>query len=147
MKRLLASLILLCLIALGIYAFQIGTRPPEPTVTVAQENVQTTEGSYCWDGLLKSGCVDKEYMSAYHMGNTKKAVVVKPNATIMINFNREPIDGTLEVEKWLNEDEVEGIDLIRETFTAPSEKGLYVYHIMAHWKQGGGSYAFALKVE
>ncbi|SFA85731.1 MULTISPECIES: hypothetical protein [unclassified Bacillus (in: firmicutes)] len=147
MKRLLASLILLSVIALGIYAFQIGTRPPEPTVTVAQKSVQTTEGSYCWDGLLRAGCVDKAYTSVYHMGNKKNAVVVEPNSTIMINFDREPIDGTLEVEKWLNEDEVEGIDMNHETFTAPSEKGLYVYHIMAHWKQGGGSYAFSIKVE
>lgn len=39
------------------------------------------------------------------------------------------------------------MEIKNHTITVPDQSGVYVYHIIANWKQGGGNYAFSIRVK
>ncbi|WP_430787516.1 hypothetical protein VBD025_16665 [Virgibacillus flavescens] len=149
MKKVNALLLTLGIIGLGVFLFQSlgSTEPPTPNVTVGDTEIPTTQGSYCWDGLFSAKCVDMVYTSGWDMGMEHEPVKVSPNEKINVEFDKEPLENSLFVEKWTDEEEVIKIEMKNNTITAPAESGVYVYLIRANWKQGDGSYAFAVKVE
>ncbi|WP_147296337.1 hypothetical protein [Halobacillus trueperi] len=123
------------------------SEPPAPTVTTGNTEIATTQGSYCWDGLLSGKCVDKVYGSPMDMADEHKPTVVSPNEEINIIFQKESMPETLEVEKWTGEGNREDIVVKNNSIAAPKEKGLYVYLISADWDEGDGNYAFSVEVK
>lgn len=60
MKKLLITLIVLIVLAFGIF-FVVGLfnpKPPSPIITVEEKKIEVAQGSYCWDDLFNSICAD-----------------------------------------------------------------------------------------
>ncbi|WP_226671945.1 hypothetical protein [Rossellomorea aquimaris] len=146
MRKLLAMVNIIAVIAIIVFMIKpFQTSPPKVKVTVGEVAIPTAEGSYCWDGLFSGGCVDKEYGSIVAMAGEYKPTVVSPGQKINVTFDKKP--KTVDAERWMGEEQAQRVEWKNRMITAPEQKGVYVYHIVAHWKQGDGSYAFSLEVK
>lgn len=133
---------------IGIFIFEpFRSEPPTPNVTIGDVDIPTTQSSYCWEGLLSAQCVDKAYTSLFDMASTHKPTVVSPNEKIKIEFKKNPIAGTMKVEQWVDEDNIQKVEVKNGSIVVPKEKGVYVYSVVSDWKQGDGNYAFSVEVK
>lgn len=98
-------------------------------------------------GLLSGRCEDTIYASPIEMTRKHTPTIVSPNDKITIDFKRDPNSETLLVEQWFDEQKQAEIELEDGSFLVPSEKGIYVYHVFAWWKQGDGNFAFSVEVK
>lgn len=135
------------LVIWGAFYFFSGQQHPQPSVLVGGTPIPVAEGSYCWDSLLTSECVDKGYASPFEMGTVYEPVHVSPEEEIEIYFDHRPIEGSVQVERWTDATGGERFQPENGKFLAPQQSGLYVYHIMAQWEKGDGSYAFSINVQ
>jgi hypothetical protein len=136
------------LIAIGIIIFEpFRSEPPAPNVEIDGLEVATTEGSFCWMGMLRGQCVDYVYASPIEMAQKHNPAPVSPNEKITIEFTKEPASETLEVSRWIGENNSQAVPIENGGIQAPNEKGVYVYHVIAQWKQGDGNWAFSVEVE
>lgn len=148
MKKAVMTLIVLVVLGVGIY-FVIGlfnNNPPEPTITVDEKKLEVARGSYCWDGLFNSICADTISPPMLIEHHEIKPVIVSPESELKIEFEKEPNANTLGVNRWLNDNEVEGISLSNNVLIVPKEQGVYIYDVHASWKKGSSSYAFVIEV-
>ena len=135
------------LLIIAVYIFEpFRSEPPSPKITIEEAVIPTTQGSYCWSGLIVKRCVDKIYTSPIEMAKEHKPTVVSPKLEIKIGFKKEPQSGTLEVELLIDESNRKSIVVKNDTILAPDEKGVYYYGVRANWKQGDGNYAFSIEV-
>ncbi|WP_341202470.1 hypothetical protein [Planomicrobium okeanokoites] len=121
--------------------------PPTPNVTVNGKEIPTTQGSYCWRGIIISQCVDFIHTTPLDMAKEHNPTLISPQEKIGVDFRKEPLSGTLVIEQWIDENNIKEIELINDSISTPQEKGIYVYHIKALWKEGDGNYAFSVVVE
>ncbi|MBH0231326.1 hypothetical protein [Halobacillus yeomjeoni] len=121
--------------------------PPSPEVSVGEVNIPTTQGSYCWKGDSQGKCVDKAYASEIEMGMNHEPTEIAPGQKVNISFVQDPIEGSIEVKQWNDVDPPKDMDLIDSKITVPEQEGVYVYHIIAEWERGDGSYAFSVEVK
>lgn len=121
--------------------------PPTPKVTVEGKKIPTTQGSYCWRGIIISQCVDFIHTTPLDMAKEHNPTLVSPQENIGIDFHKDPLSGTVEIEQWSDEKTIKEIELINGSISTPQKKGIYVYHIKALWKEGDGNYAFSVVVE
>ncbi|TMU87012.1 hypothetical protein FGG79_02405 [Bacillus sp. BHET2] len=146
MNKILTIINIIAVIAVVLFIIQpIRTAPPTPNVTVGEVAIPTSEGSYCWEGFISGQCVDKEYSSVVAMADEYQPTTVSQNEKIKVTFDKKP--KTLEVERWMGEEEVEIVEIKDDFLGVPKEKGVYVYHIISNWKQGDGSYVFSVEVK
>ncbi|WGG46284.1 hypothetical protein [Rossellomorea sp. DA94] len=146
MRKALAISNIIAVIAIILFIIQpFRTAPPTPNVTAGEVSIPTTEGSYCWDGLLSGGCVDKAYSSVVAMAGEDHPTSVSPGEEITVTFKKKP--QKIGAEKWVGEEQVESVNMKNHMIVVPDEKGVYVYHLVAHWKQGDGSYVFSVEVK
>lgn len=148
MKKFSITLLVLIVLAFGIY-FVIGlfnAKPPSPIITVEEKKIEVAQGSYCWDGLYNSICVDTLSPPMLIDHHEIKPVIISPESELKIEFNKEPNKNTLGVNRWLNDNEVKNISLSNNVLIAPKEKGVYVYDVHARWEKGDSSYAFVIEV-
>ena len=142
------SVITLVVLGVGIY-FSIGLftiNPPEPTITIDGKKLEVARGSYCWNGLLKSICADTISPPMLIEHHDIKPVIVSPESELKIEFEKKPNANTLGVNRWFNDNEVEGVSLRNNVLIAPKEIGVYIYDVHARWKKGSSSYAFVIEV-
>lgn len=133
---------------IGIFIFEpFRSEPPTPNVAIGDVDIPTTQGSYCWKGLLSAQCKDMAYTSLIDMASTHKPTVVSPNEKIKIEFKKAPIAGTMKVEQWVDEDNIKKVEVKNGLIVVPKEKGVYAYHVIANWEQGDGNYAFSIEVK
>lgn len=77
---------------MSLFVFEpFRSEPLTPTITAGNTEIATTQGSYCWNGLLSTKCVDKVYTSPLEMAKEHKPTVVSPNEEIKIDFEKELI--------------------------------------------------------
>jgi hypothetical protein len=148
MKKVIINLVIFVFLGVGIY-FVIGlfkVNPAEPTVTVDEKKLEVARGSYCWDGLFNSICEDTISPSMLIEHYEIKPVIVSPESELKIEFEIEPNTNTLGVNRWFNDNEVEGVPLRNNILIAPREKGVYIYDVHASWKKGSSSYVFLIEV-
>lgn len=148
MKKFSITLLVLIVLAFGIY-FVIGlfnAKPPSPIITVEEKKIEVAQGSYCWDGLYNSICVDTLSPPMLIDHHEIKPVIISPKSELKIEFKKEPNKNTLGVNRWLNDNEVKNISLSNNVLIAPKEKGVYVYDVHARWEKGDSSYAFVIEV-
>jgi hypothetical protein len=127
------------------YSFKIETNgaPPSPVITVASKLVAFVCGSSCWYANGTGRCIDT--VSPKELVKQSAPTSVSAGSRIVINFGSKPND--LGVNAWSNED-TKAIDLDADnSFTLPMEKGIYLYDVFAHWKQGSGSFAFIVEIK
>ncbi|PFA66742.1 hypothetical protein CN378_13545 [Bacillus sp. AFS015802] len=146
MKKILAISNIIAVFAIILFIIQpFRTSPPTPNVTAGEIFIPTDEGSYCWNGLFSGHCVDKEYSSVVAMAGEEKPTVVSPGEKITVKFNKKP--QKIDAEQWIGEEEVTRVELKDHMLLVPEQKGVYVYHLVAHWRQGDGSYVFSVEVK
>jgi len=145
-KFLIGLIIVVCVAWVFIYEPFRG-EPPTPKVMVGDEKIPTTKGSYCWDGILISRCADMAFTGTIDMARNHEPTTVSPGAKIEIQFSKEPMDGLIEVEKWIDEETHEAVELKDGMIKAPLEEGFYVYRVRAEWKRGNGNDVFSIKVK
>ncbi|MFJ7736173.1 hypothetical protein ACIQ2D_07475 [Lysinibacillus sp. NPDC097287] len=144
----IAALIIIGLIVIAIYVFEpLRIEPYTPKITNGEAVIPTTQGSYCWKGLISAQCVDKIYSSPLEMAKEHTPTVVSPLQEIKIAFKKVPLQGTFEVELLSDESNSKNIDVKNDKIIAPDEKGKYIYFVRANWKQGDGNYVFSVKVK
>ncbi|WP_074510598.1 hypothetical protein [Planococcus glaciei] len=138
--------ILLCAVLLLI-GYNYIASPPMPSVKAEGRMVAPTPGSYCWESALKAECVDMAYASPWEQGLKKAPATVKAGVDIFVDFNKQPLPGSLRAELWSSETDSKPALLQNGIFTAPKVPGIYIYHIFADWEQGSGNYAFSIEVK
>ncbi|MBK3495176.1 hypothetical protein JFL43_09980 [Viridibacillus sp. YIM B01967] len=149
MKKIILIMVSLGLIGFGIYSVstKIYFEPPMPKVTIKDTKIPTTQGSYCWKVIGMGRCVDKVYASPFEMGQEHTPVAVQPNSKIDIQFNSEPLPGSLVVEEWVNENTSDNVEIKDNKITVPSQKGIYIYHITSNWQQEIAVMLFSIEIE
>jgi hypothetical protein len=145
-KKILAISNIIAVIAIILFIIQpFRTAPPTPNVTAGEVAIPATEGSYCWNGLFSGQCVDKEYSSVVAMAGEEEPTAVSPGEKITVKFKKKP--QKIDAEQWIGEEQRESVKVKNHTIVVPEKKGVYVYHLVAHWKQGDGSYVFSVEVK
>ncbi|GAJ39154.1 hypothetical protein GCA01S_013_00360 [Parageobacillus caldoxylosilyticus NBRC 107762] len=146
MKKFFAIWMIAGLCSLGAYFFvTASSKPPALDISAAGQKIPVTRGSYCWKTFFSAKCVDWAYAPPWKIGDVHEPVEVEPHSEIEIDFEKEPV--SLAVEQWINEGKAKNIKVKNKKITAPSESGVYVYHLMVNWKQGDGNYVFHIKVK
>ncbi|MCG7344479.1 hypothetical protein MHZ92_10060 [Sporosarcina sp. ACRSL] len=146
MKKVLISLVAVGVLVAGIY-FIVNLTPPKPTITIEKKTVESAQGSYCWNGLMKQQCVDMITPPELIKHHELTPVAVSPGAELTIEFNRKPQENSLVTSIWFSNDEVENVPLHDNVVVVPREKGVYIYNVSAHWEKGSSSYAFVIEVK
>lgn len=148
MKKALISLVVLVVLGVAIY-FVIGifnNNPPSATITINEKKLEVVRGSYCWDGLFNSICADTISPPGLIEHHEIKPMIVSPESKLKIEFEKEPNANTMGVNRWLNDNETEGVSLNNNILLAPKENGVYIYDVHARWEKGSSSYAFVIEV-
>lgn len=147
MKKYIWLTIILLLGSFLIYADPFQSAPYAPEIeTEEKEQVDVTEGSYCWGSRLLFQCVDKIYTGAIDMAADAEVIEVHPEEVLTIDYSRQPIEDSLELTLWESESEQKRIEVNDGQFQVPSEPGEYIYLLQAEWKKGDGNHAFRIKV-
>lgn len=148
MKKFLFILVAIVGVAVGIY-FVVGllnSSPPKPIITVEGKKVEVAQGSYCWKGLINAMCVDTASPNEIVKFKNLKPVVVSAQSLLKIEYKKEPIENTLGVNGWINNEESESVPINKNVIQLPKEKGKYVYNVFAHWDNGDSNYVFVVEV-
>lgn len=146
MKKYMWLIIILLFGSFFIYADPFQSAPYSPLIeTEEKDQVEVTEGSYCWGTVLMAQCVDKIYTDAVEMAADARLTEVRPGEVLTIDYSRKPLDGSLQLILWESEIQ-QRIDINEEQFKAPVEPGEYVYETRAEWKKGVGIHAFRIIV-
>lgn len=67
-KKIFTTIVIIGLIVIGVFIFgPFRSKPPVPTITVGDTEILTTQGSYCWGGLISARCADKSYTGVLDM--------------------------------------------------------------------------------
>ncbi|MEK4628465.1 hypothetical protein MKZ17_09685 [Solibacillus sp. FSL R7-0682] len=145
MKKVIISLAAVIMLVGGIY-YVVTLKPPKPTITIENNTVEVAQGSYCWNGLITSQCVDMISPPDIIKHQEFKPLIVSPGAELKIKFIQKPLENTLGASIWFN-DEVENVPLNYSILLVPEEKGVYIYSVYAQWKKGRSSYVFVIEVK
>ncbi|MFG3612901.1 hypothetical protein [Rummeliibacillus stabekisii] len=147
MKKIIMAFLLILVIAGGFYVNSLlNSKPPLPIIRAGHENVAKVRGSYCWEGLISSECVDTIPPPELIKSENLTPVIASPSSKLKIVFKNEPKKNTISVSKWLTNNQVEDVELNKNTIVLPQEKGIYVYDVSANWEKGSASYAFAIEI-
>ncbi|UKS57431.1 hypothetical protein [Exiguobacterium acetylicum] len=145
MKRVLMLAILLILVVCIIVFEPFRGAPPNPEVEAQGKDVPTVQGSFCWDSLLRSQCVDKTYRNGLDMVKKQTPVNVSAGESVRVELSGNPEQ--VELIQWNDQKKESRISLNNDQFKAPMEPGVYAYELQSRWKKGDGQFGFALKVE
>ncbi|WP_410503074.1 hypothetical protein RIF24_07485 [Exiguobacterium acetylicum] len=145
MKRGLTLAILLILVVCIIIFEPFRGAPPNPEVEAQGKDVPTVQGSYCWDSLLRSQCVDKTYRDGLDLVKGQKPIVVSAGEPVSIELS-----GTIEsmeLTQWNDQKKSSSVTFKDDQFKAPITPGVYAYELQSRWKKGDGQFGFSLKVQ
>lgn len=146
MKSLKLTIISLLFFTFVLVIVFLNAGPPKPTVLAEGQKITVIEGSYCWKKIMGVECVDKISPSEIIANNKIAPMYVSPQSKIKINFKKKPTDG-IAVEEWMNASETKTVKIEGNVFSAPSQKGTYIYIVSGKWDKGSASYIFSLKVK
>ncbi|MFJ3386723.1 hypothetical protein [Lysinibacillus sp. NPDC086135] len=145
MKGVKISIITFFIVVFLLIIMLLNAGPPKPIVLSEGKKITVLQGTYCWSKFTGSECVDKISPSTIIDNNKIVPFPVSPQSEIKINFKKQPID-EIEVEmEHLGESKkikVEG-----NVFSAPNEKGKYIYIVSSRWDKGSSSYIFTIEVK
>lgn len=139
-------LLIICVAGCGIATSFISTAPPIVKLEVNGEIYPTAQGSYCWNNKNVGECADM--VSPTEIVKDTSPIIFGPGDIITILVDRKPYDQGLTIEN-------EGVDteMNNNTFTAPEDKGTYIYMYYARWNDDGSgtsgdsSYVFKIEVK
>ena len=146
MKKVLIFLLVAVVLVGGVYAV-INLKPPKPIITIENKTVEVAQGSYCWRGLINGQCVDMISPPDIINHHELKPVRVSPGAELKIDFNRKPLENSLNASIWFSNDKIENVPLNDNVLLVPKETGVYIYNVSAHWEKGSAGYVFVIEVK
>ncbi|MFD2043308.1 lipoprotein [Ornithinibacillus salinisoli] len=125
----------------GCQSSDIGDlKPPEPTITVDNQEISYTMGTYSWSENGKAVNAD----SASPPELVEEVNEVSSGETISIDFDYEPT--SIEIGIWANNGaDFKGLD--SNQIVLPNEKGEFIYVIHASWAEGDGIYALSIRTK
>lgn len=149
MSKFLKIFLIIVVLAISFFLFfrPINFGPPSPSISAGDIFVPTAQGSYCWDGLFNSRCVDMISPIGIIEHQELEPTIIQPNSRLLIQFKNKPKKGSLGANLWNSEEQAENVKLTGNAIVAPSEKGIYVYDIHAVWEKGTSSYVFVIEVK
>ena len=114
--------------------------PPLPKVTADGISVPVSQSSYCWG----SKCAD--YADAKTMLQNNNKTAMRPGTAIKIAFKgAEPRE--LHVTQQTSDGTFGEVKPEGNSFSAPTEPGIYYYAVSGWWKGGSSSGVFAIEVK
>ncbi|MEH7390556.1 hypothetical protein V7149_05385 [Bacillus sp. JJ1503] len=127
-------------------------KPPNAVIKINNDMYETTLGTYCWNGKGVSTCVDTA--GPIELLEGKKPIKVKPGEKITFVMEYDPKPNEYYVVQ-IHGNEEHTIEVIDDSFTAPTEKGVYYYSFGVWWmdekvehlSHGDAFYAFALEID
>ncbi|MCM1989226.1 hypothetical protein [Oceanirhabdus seepicola] len=124
------------------------TNPPELTVTVDTKSITAVLGTYSWnidngDGTVTSIESDSEAPPELAK-DQNEALIVKQKSSIVLNFENKPTDYIVNIWEGNTQSTHE---VINGEIIAPQQKGLVVFEVYAHWKEGSAYYAFSVNID
>ncbi|MFJ7953755.1 hypothetical protein ACIQZG_19820 [Lysinibacillus sp. NPDC096418] len=107
---------------------------------------QIEQGGYEWERKkgLNTEIVQTDHASPNQMAEHIKSIYVNPNEKIEIKIEGNP---DITVYIWNEEGRVKEIIQEENQITAPSNKGKYIYEVLAKWANGTVSYTFILEIQ
>ncbi|QFT87564.1 hypothetical protein FIU87_02770 [Bacillus sp. THAF10] len=145
MKKTIIAMLVFAFVAFGVFIV-FGLNPPTPTVKAEGKEIAVGQGSYCWNRIIHTRCVDmiapQDLITHYEL----KQVKVSPGAVINIDFLFNPKAGTLSVTQWNPDGESIVVPVNGDKITLPKEAGTYIYDLSATWSRGSSSYVFVVEV-
>lgn len=145
-NRLFIIIAIIVLIIVGRFFLMNNEVVAMPTVKVVTqtEEIPSIEGSYCWHSAGEAECVDKAAPHEIIQENNISFVAVQPNETIEFHYSQNPT--SISLQQWVKDFDYKEIGT-RARFTAPSEKGKYIYLSMARFSNGDRIDAIAIEVK
>ena len=145
-NRLFIIIAFIVLIIVGRFFLMNNEVVAMPTVKVVTqtEEIPSIEGSYCWHSAGEAECVDKAAPHEIIQENSISFVAVQPNETIEFHYSQNPT--SISLQQWVKDFDYKEIGTSAR-FTAPSEKGKYIYLSMARFSNGDRIDAIAIEVK
>ncbi|WP_409304912.1 hypothetical protein [Peribacillus sp. SCS-155] len=149
MKKTILRVGLVGLILFGLYIGEglLQGEPPQPAVKADGKFIRVYLGSYCWNSMLNGRCVDTIGPVGIIQHHQAKPMSISPGTTITLEYGKKPNKGSVGANRWSPDNESETVSLKGNSFTAPNEKGTYVYDVSASWEKGSASHVFVVKVK
>lgn len=126
-----------------------GGKPPEVNINIGNENSETKLGTYCW----KDKCVDT--VGPVELLKGKVPIKVNPGEKVSFLMEYEPKPTEFHLMKVSESDDESEVLIEENSFTAPTQKGIYYYSYGVWWmddkeknlSHGDAFYAFVLEVK
>lgn len=113
-------------------------KPPEPTITVANQELSYTIGTYSWsengEGVVADAVSPPELIETVNE--------VPSGETLTLSFDDDP--SVIEVGVWEN-DVVDLQEIDSNQITLPTETGEFTYIIHASWPEGESDYVLSIR--
>ncbi|MFT4415079.1 hypothetical protein ACLM5H_14555 [Fredinandcohnia humi] len=111
--------------------------PPSMTglITINGMEYQMEEGNYQWERKKGFGTevVQTDHASPYQMADSIKSISVKPNQKVDIKIEDNP---NIKIFLWTEKGRGKEIKPAANQITVPSNKGKYIYEVLAEWTNG-----------
>ena len=100
------------------------------------------KGGYSWTENGRS--VETDHASPNQQAEGMEAILVAKGAEVKVSIEDKP---DITVFTWTDKGKESEITINNNTFHVASEPGVYVYEIVATWKQGYRSYVLKVEVQ
>ena len=121
--------------------------PPEKkaSIIIDKEAFPMEKGGYQWERKkgLQVEVVTTDHASINQMAEQIVPIPVQVKEIISIELEDKP---TYELYLWNETEREQEVSVESDQFTAPEEKGIYIYEVFATWKNGEQSFAFVVEV-
>ena len=121
---------------------------PNFFANVEMENVihPLAKGGYSWTEKSSFGgrTVVTDHASPNQQAEQMEAILVAKGAEVKVTIEDKP---DLTVFTWTDKGKESEIAMMQNSFHVASEPGIYVYEIVATWKQGYRSYVLKVEVQ
>ncbi|WP_127585550.1 hypothetical protein [Paenibacillus koleovorans] len=136
----------LCVLLLASLLVGCSGKPPMPSIKVGKTTVHVERSTYSWRAFTSSVVAD--YPGPVHQIDLDTEATLIPNpapdAKVLIVFTQKP--KRILLTRWVNGTAEPEVEINGASFPLPTASGAHLFSIRAEWRQGGGSYAFAVKI-
>ncbi|WP_417898173.1 hypothetical protein ABN702_18225 [Bacillus haimaensis] len=122
--------------------------PPDEQgyVVIDGEEKKLEKGNYSWE--VKKGLTTEvtqtDAASPNQIAENVEAITAPPDTEMSFKLVGDP---TFKVYLWNKQDREKEIELQEGKFRTPTEKGRYIYEVLAEWENGEISYTYVIELE
>ncbi|MGM0837196.1 MAG: hypothetical protein ACQEV7_13655 [Bacillota bacterium] len=122
--------------------------PPDEQgyVVIDGEEKKLEKGNYYWE--VKKGLTTEvtqtDAASPNQIAEKVEAIPAPPDTEMSFKLVGDP---TITAYLWNEQDRIKEIELDEGKFRTPTEKGRYIYEVLAEWENGEVSYTYVIELE